>query len=572
MVSDNLQVPMFPASSSSVLRVETPRQFYGLLKNKVMQAKTRIFLSTLYMGKEERELALYLCRALSKNPALQLTLLMDAMRSTRESPKGPSSASLLSHLATMFPDQVDIRLYATPVLRPNGFKARMIGRRFNEGFGLQHMKIYGFDDDVIITGANLSRDYFTRRKDRYILIRNHAPLADYLHTLILLISRFSYALHYTGDMALLKQVKKSVFEMEDSSKEYVALCSSPFRLEWDGGTTLLLGEDTDGTVAPSSLFPPISTFPEKNWAPMAEKSIQKFTKRWLERCANLRHVYRRNWSPSQVDTYIVPLLQMGQLNIKQETNMIPFLTKFLASLRPNEPDSGSYVARPYTTVDLTSGYFTLSGVYKSLVLSDELHGSATDQTPTCFRLVAASPEANGFYGSKGVSSRIPAAYTYLEQEFWSQVVEKKLDKPLNVHGSNVIDESDPVSQGHIPSVELREWNKYGWTYHQKGMWCCVLTHCIGIWVTGPSATETELLPMMTMIGSSNYGARSEKFDLECSLMITTQAPALRKLFAAEVVDMRESARHLMDTKAFETPERKVSALNRALTSVLKYMF
>ena len=32
-----------------------------------------------------------------------------------------------------------------------------------EIFGVHHMKYYIFDNDVIITGANLSEDYFTTR-------------------------------------------------------------------------------------------------------------------------------------------------------------------------------------------------------------------------------------------------------------------------------------------------------------------------------------------------------------------------------------------------------------------------
>ena len=114
------------------------------------------------------------------------------------------------------------------------------------------------------------------------------------------------------------------------------------------------------------------------------------------------------------------------------------------------------LARPFTTVDLTSGYFTLSGTYRSLVLSDKIHslGTTPSSVPVVFRLVAASPEANGFYGSKGLSSRIPAAYTFLEKEFWKQVVAKSLHEPLKPDGgSSIFDLTDPVSQG-----SLAQWN------------------------------------------------------------------------------------------------------------------
>ena len=31
--------------------------------------------------------------------------------------------------------------------------------------GVHHMKVHVFDDDIMITGANLSNDYFTDRQD-----------------------------------------------------------------------------------------------------------------------------------------------------------------------------------------------------------------------------------------------------------------------------------------------------------------------------------------------------------------------------------------------------------------------
>jgi len=41
----------------------------------------------------------------------------------------------------------------------------------SEVFGVQHIKLYIFDNDVIISGANLSENYFLDRCDRYYLIK-----------------------------------------------------------------------------------------------------------------------------------------------------------------------------------------------------------------------------------------------------------------------------------------------------------------------------------------------------------------------------------------------------------------
>jgi len=61
-------------------------------------------------------------------------------------------------------------------------------------------------------------------------------------------------------------------------------------------------------------------------------------------------------------------------------------------------------------------------------------------------------QANGFYGSKGISNRLPEGYTWLEQRFMAAVRA-----------------SQPQDRWSTPgSVELKEWNRQGWTYHAKG--------------------------------------------------------------------------------------------------------
>ena len=43
-----------------------------------------------------------------------------------------------------------VSLFHSPVLR--GTTQRIVPERFNELFGTQHMKIYAFDDTVILSG------------------------------------------------------------------------------------------------------------------------------------------------------------------------------------------------------------------------------------------------------------------------------------------------------------------------------------------------------------------------------------------------------------------------------------
>lgn len=122
-------------------------------QDKIRKAKKRIYLSTLYIGKTEFELISTLNEALRNNPDLTVSILTDALRGTRETPN-PSCASLLASLvAEHGPDRVQIWMFHTPNL--TGLRKKVVPKRINEGWGLQHMKLYGVDDEIILSGYEL---------------------------------------------------------------------------------------------------------------------------------------------------------------------------------------------------------------------------------------------------------------------------------------------------------------------------------------------------------------------------------------------------------------------------------
>lgn len=130
------------------------------MQDKIRNAKRRIYLSTLYIGKTEYELIETINHALRDNPDLKVSILTDALRGTRETPN-PSCASLLASLvAEHGPERVEIRMFHTPNL--TGLRKKLIPRRINEGWGLQHMKLYGFDDEIILSGCDLLRAGYIR--------------------------------------------------------------------------------------------------------------------------------------------------------------------------------------------------------------------------------------------------------------------------------------------------------------------------------------------------------------------------------------------------------------------------
>jgi hypothetical protein len=65
------------------------------------------------------------------------------------------------------------------------------------------------------------------------------------------------------------------------------------------------------------------------------------------------------------------------------------------------------------------------------------------------------PQANGFFGSSGISGRIPEGYTYFEKGFMRAV-----RKAGRLWGE--------IASGNFKGVQLSEWKKSDWTYHAKG--------------------------------------------------------------------------------------------------------
>ena len=177
--------------------LQLPAQFYSTMKDKISMAQHRIFVASLYLGKSEQELMDCIDNAMEKTPTLKVYFLLDGLRGTRETPKANSSASLLANLVAKYgDDRIHCRLYRTPAF--HGWKKKLIPKRFNEGLGLQHMKIYGFDNELILSGANLSNDYFTNRQDRYYVF-NSKLLTDYYFNLHQLISSLSFKIEAIKD-------------------------------------------------------------------------------------------------------------------------------------------------------------------------------------------------------------------------------------------------------------------------------------------------------------------------------------------------------------------------------------
>ncbi|SAL95652.1 hypothetical protein [Absidia glauca] len=447
--------PSFPMNGGQIQPLYEPSDFYRELKTRILSAKERIFIAALYIGQSEKELVDTIRQALSRSKQLQVHILIDCLRGTRTS-KSESSATLLATLLRDYPDQVQVSMYHTPDLK--GVLKKTLPPRFNESIGLMHLKVYGFDDTVMLSGANLSTDYFTNRQDRYILF--HDPkLTHYYQDLLKVVGSFSYQL--THDVQL--------------------------------------------------------TLPNSTADPVRQSSL--FKQQARERLLAFINKYKGQHDDVKGDTVVLPVIQMGPFGIRQDEK----LTLALLEIAHRHGVANSDDRQLWWTIHLTSGYFNFTDRYKQFILN----------TRAKFKFLTASPEANGFFNSKGVSRFLPPAYTFIERQFYRQVVKAKKQE----------------------MISIEEYKRPNWTYHAKGLW---VNFAQKPW------------PSLTMVGSPNFGHRSSQRDLEAQALVMTENETLQAALYKEV-DRLHHHSQLVTNETFEQQDRRVPYGVRVAASVVKTM-
>ena len=208
----------------------------------------------------------------------------------------------------------------------------------------------------------------------------------------------------------------------------------------------------------------------------------------------------------KTNTTVYPLSQLTPLfpHSYDTSTELPAITHILRTL-----SSPFYQNSSWT---FTAGYFNPDPSLTALLLSTSSRSNT---------VVTASPWANGFYGSKGVSGLLPDAYTLLSRRFLERV-----ENSPNSHMN--------PSSAHFKGdgIVLKEWRRGtvgepgGWTYHAKGLWVTL-------------GGEKE--PCISIVGSSNYTKRSYGLDLETGVAIVTADEGLKARLKEERDGLEEHA-------------------------------
>lgn len=255
-------------------------------------------------------------------------------------------------------------MYHTPNL--TGLRKRHVPRRINEGWGLQHMKLYGVDDELVMSGANLSADYFTDRQDRYHLFSS-AEVTEHFWRVHKAVGEFSFLVTASTDRA--------GFELS-----WPETNSAPSPLDDPAAFV----KSTTSTLRPLICPPPATA------AATAK--------------------------PEFADTRVYLLGQMSQVMSPDASTELPAMTHVLRTL-----SSPAYKGSSWT---FTAGYFNPDPALTNLLLSTASSTSPDGSNSTGRKantVITAAPEANGFYKSPGVSGMLPEAYTLLARRFLDAV-------------------------------------------------------------------------------------------------------------------------------------------------------
>uniref|UniRef100_H2YAE0 CDP-diacylglycerol--glycerol-3-phosphate 3-phosphatidyltransferase n=1 Tax=Ciona savignyi TaxID=51511 RepID=H2YAE0_CIOSA len=366
--------PCFAVNGDNVKVIESPKEFYSALLNGVKSANHRIVLSALYLGTDDLDRQLVDClneKIKQKGSKLDVNVLLDFTRGSRGE---INSRTLLAPLIKENPQSsLEISFFHTPSLR--GFIKSCLPNRWNEIVGINHLKLFVFDDTFIISGANLSKNYFEQRQDRYMSFSDSAEIVDYFQSIVKTVSSFSFQLLSDGDVQFSKQCPHH--PVTGDLKQYVEHVRKFYH-------TVIMKIKVKATCLVGTLYTANSV-----------KSV------------NSSGSFSSNKSSKACDTYIFPSLQLGCVGINQDENLTK---KLLCSF----PES----SRTY----FTSGYFNITENYSQLILNSR----------SKFDILVASPDANGFLGSAGFAGQIPSVYVELTKKFFNQIIEKDKTNDIKI--------------------------------------------------------------------------------------------------------------------------------------------
>ncbi|CAM41632.1 putative phosphatidylglycerophosphate synthase [Leishmania braziliensis MHOM/BR/75/M2904] len=430
--------------------------------------------------------------------------------------------------------------------------------RAKEALGVQHTKIFVFDQrHTILTGANLSDDYFATRMDRYMIVEDNTLVARWFTRLVNTVNRVSHPVVCRKEFAEQLPGGGAAHGSRTPNKGCGLWHASHAASSFSGEAAAAVSSS-----APAPLPSPVawmvervsravsplwtSVVPQREGSPTLHRKSDLVilsnalkidpsadTGRFCARTNSLLHDFAtwaqrmcaaENVDWSYYDTFLFPTVQVGRAGVYHDSAIVKQL------LRLSTAEEHIFLTSPYLNM------------YASFV-DELLHGTSYVDC------ITASVQTNGWNGQAGMAGRIPLFYLQLERSFYY------LMKAYNC----------------LRRVHIREFSVKGLTFHAKGLWfvgrrcqsAAVTTlgkdgeddarqhhdsHGADAAATDPCAPESIAAPYLVAYGSTNYGYRSVHKDVEAEAFVLTTNDTLRETLRQELLFLLHKSARVTETQ------------------------
>jgi CDP-diacylglycerol---glycerol-3-phosphate 3-phosphatidyltransferase len=350
--------------------LQDPSEYYNAIHKAICDdvAKHSITFSALYFGNGPMEGALVqdLDEAMSRNTDLQVKFIVDYNRAQRSD---ESMHDSLYFLKKKYQERFQVYLYQMPHLRSYN---SLLPKQIMEIMGVYHVKFNLFDDNMLmLSGANLSEEYFQDRQDRYMMFHQH---------------------HKAGKEGNEKKelTGHTLFSFIKTFSEItIRRCH---------------------TMGPGGAFSP----------PALDTSVEEDDKRMK---AEMMTLLDQNSLGQESDTLLYPCIQHANINLYQESQLVVgFLHRLKTYFQQqwHDKDMDKSMVRGEANITIASPYPSFR---QSLfdVLSHLRHFMP-------ITMITASKESHGFSNSSGVKALIPQMHEELFRRGYSVLMDVREEK------------------------------------------------------------------------------------------------------------------------------------------------
>ncbi|KAL8445950.1 hypothetical protein Emag_004915 [Eimeria magna] len=579
--------------------VRGPQAFYSAVVGFTQLARRRLLVAALYVGTEEKErlmLQELLSRVMSRqqqstahqqhdsHQPLQVRLLLDFLRSTRPGASRECPATLLLPLLQHEPphSKCQVSLFCNPLTcssssSNSSFRRLLLrllrgvlGHRQKEALGTQHIKCIVSDDLVLLTGANLSADYFSNRADRCVCIRSK-PLADAVEAIVAAAEAHSFRL-----------MRSHTHQQQQQQQQ---------QRQWErvdvGGVTCVWPESNPSKppqVDPQGFCRSLSKALAAaigSWAPAYSGDVS--SSRAGEGICLVSLAVQAGFASPPIkgqELLLERAYNIAAASVAAAAAMaantsaptVPAPTS-LGRVDPGEGPDAIHVtiASPYLNFpqafleqlqQLVQQMRTVCASARG-TNNQRITSSSSSELGSRLVVITASPEANSFFKSKGLSYWIPHAYAVAAHATCAAL--RPPACAAAAASPALLAAAEPQEGPTADKLKVLEYAKAGWTFHSKGIWitstssksisksisssCCkaagekqpmsaadlnTTRWMLEKSLTAGSYRKSDAWGAVSLLGSSNLSVRSSARDLELLAMLLTRDRRLEQELQKEV--------------------------------------